>query len=180
MRDAIVLFERELIGRDGRSMMPESSGFVGMMEQDPESIYDLLATPENTDTKSDFEGSNHPLRECNMLHLLEDGVASAEDAEDDAYLIPRTPREHAEYDQERLERARAREADRANERRDAGCASPQHLDAEGARAMPIFPRASQNVTAATMLMRTASEPSTDEGKHIHQELRDLLETAVVQ
>ena len=79
-----------------------------MMERDPESIYDLLqVTLENTDYESDSGGSCYPLRECNMLHLLEDGVASAEDAEDDAYLIPRTPREHAEYDQERLERARA-------------------------------------------------------------------------
>jgi len=58
MRDAIVLFERELIGRDGRSMMPESSGFVEMMERDPESIYDLLlVTPKNTDTESNSKGS---------------------------------------------------------------------------------------------------------------------------
>ena len=46
-----------------------------------------------------------------MLHLLEDGAAPAEDAEDDAYLIPCTPREQAEYDQEHLERARAHEAE---------------------------------------------------------------------
>ena len=50
-----------------------------MMEQDPESIYDLLlATPENMDFESDSEGSYHPLRECNMLHLSEDGPAPAE------------------------------------------------------------------------------------------------------
>jgi hypothetical protein len=120
-----------------------------------------------------------------MLHLSEDGTAPAEDAEDDAYPIPRTPGEQAEYDQERLERARACEADQTDERRDDGCPSSQHLDAEGARARvcrvydqiqpgrretPVFPRASQNVTAAAMIMRTAPEPSTDEGKHIHQEL----------
>jgi hypothetical protein len=116
-------------------MMLESSGFVGMMEQGPESIYDLLlATPENTDFESNFEGSCHPIRECNMLHLLEDGAAPVEDVEDDVYPIPRTPREQAEYDQEHLERARARETDQANERCDDGCPSPQHLDAEGARA----------------------------------------------
>ena len=31
-----------------------------------------------------------------------------------------------------------------------------------------------------MIMRTAPEPSTDKGKRIHQELRDLLETVAVQ
>jgi hypothetical protein len=104
MRNAIALFERELARRDGRLTTPEPSRFVGMMEQDPESIYDLLlATPENTDSESDSEGSYHPLRECNMLHLSEDGAAPTEDVEDDAYPIPRTPREQAEYDQERLE-----------------------------------------------------------------------------
>jgi hypothetical protein len=62
-----------------------------MMEQDLESTYDLLlVTPENTHFESDSEGSCHPLRECNMLHLSKDGVALMEDAEDDAYLIPCT------------------------------------------------------------------------------------------
>ena len=75
-----------------------------MMERDPESFYDLLlVTPENTNSESDSEGSCHPLRECNMLHLSEDGVAAAGGAEDDAYPIPRTLGEQAEYDQERLE-----------------------------------------------------------------------------
>jgi hypothetical protein len=31
-----------------------------------------------------------------------------------------------------------------------------------------------------MIMRTALEPSTDEGKRIHKELQDLLEAAAVQ
>jgi hypothetical protein len=31
-----------------------------------------------------------------------------------------------------------------------------------------------------MIMRTAPKPSTDEGKHIRQELRDLLETTAMQ
>ena len=85
------------------------------MERDSKSICDhLLATPENTNSESNFEGSCHPLRECNMLQLSEDGAALAEDIEDDAYLIPCTTEEQAEYDQERLEQARAREADHAN------------------------------------------------------------------
>jgi hypothetical protein len=33
------------------------------------------------------------VRKCNMLHLLDNGVATAEGEEDDAYLIPCTPRE---------------------------------------------------------------------------------------
>ena len=67
---------------------------MGMMEWDPKSLYDLLlATSKNMDSESNSEGSYHPLRECNMLHLSEDGAAPVEDAEDDTYPIPRTPGE---------------------------------------------------------------------------------------
>jgi hypothetical protein len=59
-----------------------------------------------------------------MLHLSEDGTAPTEDAEDDAYPIPCTPREQAEYNQEHLEQARAREVDQADERHNDGCLSP--------------------------------------------------------
>jgi hypothetical protein len=44
----------------------------------------------NTDSESNFEGSYRSLRECNMLPLSKDGVVPGEDAEDDAYPIPRT------------------------------------------------------------------------------------------
>ena len=99
MRDATSLFERELTRHTGCKMKPKSSGFVGMMERDPKSAFDLLlATPENTDSESNFEGSCHSPRECNMLHLSKDGIAPTEDAWDDAYMIPCTPREQAEYD----------------------------------------------------------------------------------
>jgi hypothetical protein len=94
MRDTITLFEREPARRNGHSTMLDSSRFLGMMEQDLESIYDLLlVTLENRHFESDSKESCHPLRECNMLHLSEDGVALMEDAEDDAYLIPCTPKE---------------------------------------------------------------------------------------
>ena len=64
MRDAIALFEQELAKCNGHTMTPASSGFVGMMEWDPEPIYDLLlATPKDMDSESDYEGSCHPLRE---------------------------------------------------------------------------------------------------------------------
>ena len=94
MKDAITLFERELARHTSHTMMPESSRFVGMMERDLESLYDLLlATPENMNSESDSEGSCHSPRECNMLHLSEDGAAPAEDVEDDAYPTALTPRE---------------------------------------------------------------------------------------
>ena len=108
-----------------------------------------------------------------------------EDAEDDTYSIPRTPGEQAKYDQERLERARAHEADQADERYDNGCPSPQHLDTEGAwaracrvfdqiqqgkRETLVFPCASQNVTTGAMIMQSAPEPSIDKGKRVHQEM----------
>ena len=93
MRHMIALFERELTRHTNRTMTPKPSGFVWMMERDSESLNDLLlATLENTDSKSDFEGSCHSPRECNMLHLSEDGAAPAEDVEDNAYPIPCNPR----------------------------------------------------------------------------------------
>ena len=99
MREVITLFERELAKHDGQLTMPESSGFVGMMEQDPESIYDLLPmTPRNINFKTDCEGTYHPLRKCNMLHLSEDGAVAIGGTEDDAYPIPCTHRKQAEYD----------------------------------------------------------------------------------
>jgi hypothetical protein len=42
MRDTTALFEWDLARNNGRSMTSESSGFVGMMEWDLESLYDLL------------------------------------------------------------------------------------------------------------------------------------------
>jgi len=51
---------------------------------------------------------------------------------------------------------------------------------EGSEQPPIFNRASQNVTAAAMLVRAMPEPSTTEGRRVRGELRDLLETAAVQ
>ena len=53
-------------------------------------------------------------------------------------------------------------------------------DDEGGERPPIFNHASQNVTAATMLVHMMPEPSTIEGRRVHGELRDLLETVVVQ
>ena len=53
-------------------------------------------------------------------------------------------------------------------------------DDEGDDRPPIFNRASQNVAAVAMLVRVMPEPSTTEGRWVRGELRDLLETAVVQ
>jgi hypothetical protein len=52
MRDAIAHFKRELARSNGHMMMPISSGFMGMMEQDLESVYDLLLIPLRTRTLS--------------------------------------------------------------------------------------------------------------------------------
>ena len=51
---------------------------------------------------------------------------------------------------------------------------------EGGEQPPIFNRDSQNVAAAAMLLQTMPKPSTSEGRRVHGELRDLLETTVVQ
>ena len=45
---------------------------------------------------------------------------------------------------------------------------------------PQFARASQNIAAATMLLRGLSEPNDPRERAIHQNLRALLETVVVQ
>ena len=41
---------------------------------------------------------------------------------------------------------------------------------EGGEQPPIFNRASQNIAAAVMLLRTMPEPSTSEGRWVHGEL----------
>ena len=51
---------------------------------------------------------------------------------------------------------------------------------EGSEQPPIFNRASQNIATEAMLVRAMPEPSTTEGRRVHGELRDPLETAVVQ
>jgi hypothetical protein len=104
MRDATTIFERKLARRSHFSSALAIPGFVGMEEWDPESVYDLLpSTPGDTDSKSDSEGSCHPVRECNMLHLLGSVAVAAPREEDDGYPIPRTPGKQAVYEQERLE-----------------------------------------------------------------------------
>jgi hypothetical protein len=47
-------------------------------------------------------------------------------------------------------------------------------------APPALNRASQSLAAAVILLRTMQEPSTTEGRHVHGELRELLECTVVQ
>ena len=54
------------------------------------------------DSGTSFEGSSHPSRERNMLHIAGE-EAEAQEEEGDGYQIPRTPGEQATYDQERLE-----------------------------------------------------------------------------
>jgi hypothetical protein len=94
MRDAVMLFQQELAKCNCCSMTPSLPRFVGMMEWDPESV---------TDSESRSEGSCHLVWECNMLHLLENGVAVVGGKEDDTYLIPRTLGEQVECEQEHLE-----------------------------------------------------------------------------
>jgi len=45
---------------------------------------------------------------------------------------------------------------------------------------PLFSTASQNVMAAALLLRPMSEPSTPEGRRVHEGLHGLLEHAMVQ
>ena len=80
IRDAVILFEQERARHNGRPAMPSPSRFVGMMERDPEFVYDLLPF--------DSEGSFHPVWESNILHLSESGAAIVGGGEGDAYPIP--------------------------------------------------------------------------------------------
>lgn len=58
MRDATTLFEQELPRRNRCSMMPNLFGFMGMVEWDLESIYNLLlSTLDDIDSKSGSEGT---------------------------------------------------------------------------------------------------------------------------
>lgn len=84
----------------------------GTMDGYPESFYDLLpSTPDAMDSDSSSARGDHPSRECNMLHLLGAGAAVG-GVEEDA--IQRTLEEQVAYELERLEQARAHEADPAN------------------------------------------------------------------
>jgi hypothetical protein len=51
---------------------------------------------------------------------------------------------------------------------------------EGGEQPLVFNRASQNIVAAEILLRTMPEPSTLEGRWVHDELRGLLECVAVQ
>ena len=51
-KDMIALFERELAGQNGHTMTPSPSGFLGMMERDLKSVYDLLPMTPGTQTLS--------------------------------------------------------------------------------------------------------------------------------
>jgi hypothetical protein len=53
-------------------------------------------------------------------------------------------------------------------------------DNDGGEHPPVFTRASQNVAAATILLRTMPEASTLEGRQAHGELRVLLKCVAVQ
>ena len=80
-------------------MMPNHSEYIGMMERDPVSVYDLLPlTLDDIDSKSGSEGNCHLVRECNMLHHSEAGGE-----EDDTYPILRTPEQQSEYEKKHLE-----------------------------------------------------------------------------
>jgi hypothetical protein len=54
------------------------------------------------------------------------------------------------------------------------------MEGVGADPPPAFHKASQNLAAAAILLRTMPEPSTTEGRRIHGEIRGLLECAAVQ
>jgi len=53
-------------------------------------------------------------------------------------------------------------------------------DAEPEQPVSHFPRAGQNVMAATMLLRNMPEPSNSQARHIRDEVQTLLQVAAVQ
>jgi hypothetical protein len=63
---------------------------------------------------------------------------------------------------------------------DAQARNTSTLRARGRGHVVCMIKSSQNDTTTAMIMRMAPEPSTDDGKRIHQELRDLLETMAMQ
>jgi hypothetical protein len=57
----------------------------------------------------------------------------------------------------------------------------RHIVDDARTGLPLaFSRAGQNLAAAAMLLRTMSEPSTTEGRHIQGELKDLMEDVAVR
>jgi hypothetical protein len=81
--------------------------------------------------------------------------------------------------QQTLERERAAHAHggRARERaRDVN----RLIDEDRVVDPSVFARASQNVIAATMLLRNMPEPSNPDARRARDEIRELLETAAMQ
>jgi hypothetical protein len=62
-----------------------------------------------------------------------------------------------------------------NQRADEGANVNASADAP-----PLFRRASQNLAAAAMLLRSCPEPATSEERHVRQQLKTLLEAAAMQ
>ena len=69
-----------------------------------------------------------------------------------------------------LEREQRGRGDGGAARRRARDVNHRINNNEGGEQPPIFNRASQNITAAAMLLRMMPEPSTSEGRRVHGEL----------
>lgn len=78
-----------------------------------------------------------------------------------------------------LEREQAVRGDGGTARRQACNVNCRIIEDKWGDRPQLFNKASQNVVAATMLLRMMPEPSTLEGRRVHDDLRRLLECVTV-
>jgi hypothetical protein len=114
-----------------------------------------------------------------------------------AQTLPRSHMAHLEQlrelynklgeEQQRLQQLRkALEREAPGKALDGGTRAKAHdvqrhiMEDADAAAPPVLNQASQSLAAATLLLHTMLEPSTTEGRRIHNELWELLECAAVQ
>ena len=184
---------------------PTDIEFVGAIEQDMETLYELLNEEPGSFSSSDSSrGSHHPSRECFMTQTPEGHVESVSGEEVTPTNNPdgRSRDETAAPSRLRMEQLRARqqEIDEAGQglareyadinreierRKDGGHARAtartvhqRILTDDGA--LPHFARASQNIAAATTLLHGFSEAVTSEDRRARREIRTLLERAAAQ
>lgn len=144
----------------------------------------LLSTPNDTDFESRSKGSYHPTRECNMLHHSENGAAATE-AGRRTSTRSRAPSESRRrttrnaWSGPRHERpSRATNgmltdapAHSTSTPKAHGCGHDASMNKfNRVKGKHLFSLERQNIATAAMLMRTAPEPSTNEGRCVHKEL----------
>ena len=172
-------------------LAPSSDELVGMLDYDHESLHDILNV--QVDDSSSDSGSHHPSQECFMAdtpegHVQpgsgEDNPSATPNTGTVADVNPRLLRQNPTPEQIRARQLEVAEAKRQLEhehqmleqelargqrggRARARAREVHHRIMADNPAVPILPRASENVAAAAAIFQNLPEPDTPEGRQAH-------------